>query len=64
LRFRFGNDQRRYLLTLVLLRTVLSRYAVLDPAQWSFALNAYGKPEIANPGHTSASASTSRIQTG
>ncbi|MDB5780986.1 4'-phosphopantetheinyl transferase family protein [Caballeronia mineralivorans] len=47
--FRFVEDQRRYVVTRALLRTVLSRYAALDPAQWSFALNAYGKPEIGNP---------------
>lgn len=52
LRFRFAEDQRRYVVTRALLRTVLSRYAALDPAQWSFGLNAYGKPEIANPYRT------------
>lgn len=49
LRFRFPGDQRCYVVTRALLRTVLSRYAPLDPSQWLFALNAYGKPEIANP---------------
>jgi 4'-phosphopantetheinyl transferase len=49
LSFRFAEDQRCYVVTRALLRTVLSRYAALDPAQWSFALNAYGKPEIGNP---------------
>jgi len=29
-------------------RTVLSRYADLAPAEWVFASNAYGRPEIAN----------------
>ncbi|CAB3787749.1 4'-phosphopantetheinyl transferase family protein [Pararobbsia alpina] len=49
LRFRFAEDRRCYVVTRALLRTVLSRYAALDPSQWSFALNAYGKPEIGNP---------------
>jgi 4'-phosphopantetheinyl transferase len=49
LRFVFARDQQCYIVTRALLRTVLSRYAALDPAQWLFALNAYGKPEIANP---------------
>jgi 4'-phosphopantetheinyl transferase len=47
--FRFPKDRHCYVVTRALLRTVLSRYAELDPAQWSFALNAYGKPEISNP---------------
>jgi 4'-phosphopantetheinyl transferase len=49
LRFRLPEHRRCYLVTRALLRTVLSRYAKLDPAAWSFAVNAYGKPEIANP---------------
>jgi 4'-phosphopantetheinyl transferase len=48
LRFRFPADQRRYLVTRALLRTVLSRYAEVAPAQWTFLSNAYGKPEISN----------------
>jgi 4'-phosphopantetheinyl transferase len=47
--FRFAEDQRCYVVARALLRTVLSRYAALDPTQWSFVLNAYGKPEIGNP---------------
>ncbi|MFM0069041.1 4'-phosphopantetheinyl transferase family protein [Paraburkholderia aspalathi] len=47
-RFRFAADRRCYLVTRALLRTVLSRYVALEPAQWVFAPNAYGKPEIAN----------------
>lgn len=48
LRFRFPADQRRYLVTRALLRTVLSRYAEVAPAQWTFLSNPYGKPEISN----------------
>ncbi len=47
-RFHFENDQRRYLVTRALVRTVLSRYASISPEQWLFSTNAYGKPEIAN----------------
>ncbi len=48
LRFRFAKDQDRYLITRALVRTVLSRYAAVEPQQWCFAENAYGRPEIAN----------------
>src|SRR5450830_558430 len=47
-RFHFERDQRRYLVTRALVRTVLSRYAPITPKQWSFSTNAYGKPIIAN----------------
>lgn len=47
-RFYFETDRRRYLVTRALLRTVLSRYAPLEPTQWMFSTNEYGKPEIAN----------------
>jgi 4'-phosphopantetheinyl transferase len=47
-RFHFAKDRRRYLVTRALLRTVLSRYAAIPPASWTFSTNAYGRPEIAN----------------
>ena len=47
-RFYFPKDQRRYLITRALVRTVLSRYAPIAPKEWTFSTNAYGKPEIAN----------------
>ena len=47
-RFYFAKDRRRYLVTRALLRTVLSRYAAIPPASWTFSTNAYGRPEIAN----------------
>src|SRR5882724_47227 len=47
-RFYFAKDRRRYLVTRALVRTVLSRYAPVDPRGWIFANNAYGRPEIAN----------------
>lgn len=46
-RFYFEKDQRRYLITRAMVRTVLSRYAQVEPGQWTFSKNAYGRPEIA-----------------
>ncbi|HEY6803098.1 MAG TPA: 4'-phosphopantetheinyl transferase superfamily protein [Pyrinomonadaceae bacterium] len=48
LRFVFERDRRRYLVTRALVRTVLSRYVDVPPAEWNFAANAYGRPEIMN----------------
>ncbi|MCU1350276.1 MAG: 4-phosphopantetheinyl transferase [Acidobacteria bacterium] len=48
-RFYFARDRRRYLVTRALVRTVLSRYAAVEPKNWVFSTNAYGRPEIANP---------------
>lgn len=51
LRFHFARDRRRYLVTRALVRTVLSRYAAIAPGEWTFAVNDYGRPRIANAGH-------------
>jgi 4'-phosphopantetheinyl transferase len=49
LRFYFPKDQRRYLITRALVRTVLSQYVpAVAPSEWVFAPNAYGRPAIAN----------------
>lgn len=45
--FHFADDRLRYLVTRALVRTVLSRYASVAPAAWEFAVNAYGRPEVA-----------------
>jgi 4'-phosphopantetheinyl transferase len=45
-RFHFEKDRTRYLVTRALVRSVLSRYEVVDPADWVFLSNAYGRPEI------------------
>ncbi|ARN76393.1 hypothetical protein BST96_12295 [Oceanicoccus sagamiensis] len=37
-------------ITRALARTVLSRYADIQPAQWSFTKGKHGKPEVNNPG--------------
>ncbi len=46
-RFHFADDGLRYRVTRAMVRTVLSRYAGLAPADWLFTANAYGRPEIA-----------------
>jgi 4'-phosphopantetheinyl transferase len=45
-RFRFERDRLRYLVTRALVRTVLSRYAPVEPAAWRFAPTEYGRPTI------------------
>jgi 4'-phosphopantetheinyl transferase len=47
-RFVYTRDQQRYLVTRALVRTVLSRYTEIAPADLTFATNAYGRPHIAN----------------
>jgi 4'-phosphopantetheinyl transferase len=49
-RYRFEEHQHACLVTRALLRTVLSRYADVDPEDWRFVANEYGRPEIAEPG--------------
>ena len=45
-RLIFERDRRRFLLTRALVRTTLSRYAGVRPADWSFIANVHGRPEI------------------
>lgn len=47
-RFHFARDRRRYLMTRGLIRTLLSRYAPVEPRDWIFENNAYGRPRIVN----------------
>jgi len=47
-RFYFARDRRRYLVTRALVRTVLSRYASIQPSEWMFSMNAYGCPAAVN----------------
>ena len=49
LRFHFDEDQRQYLVTRALIRTVLSGYSGIEPHAWRFKTNAYGRPHIAEP---------------
>jgi 4'-phosphopantetheinyl transferase len=48
-RFRFERDQRRYLVTRVLARTVLSRYQRVRPEHWVFSAGPRGRPQISAP---------------
>jgi 4'-phosphopantetheinyl transferase len=45
-RFHFERDRHRYLVTRAMVRTVLSRYAEVEPREWRFDFNPYGKPSI------------------
>ena len=45
-RFMFPEGRRQFLANRVLIRSVLSRYAAVDPAAWRFTTNAYGRPEL------------------
>ena len=49
-RFALESDATAYVLSHALLRTVLSRYAAVPPAAWSFVANPHGRPEIAASG--------------
>jgi 4'-phosphopantetheinyl transferase len=52
-RFVFPRDRHRFFVTRALVRTVLSRYADVAPADWTFVVNTHGRPEIA-PRHPRA----------
>ncbi|MCE3608229.1 4'-phosphopantetheinyl transferase superfamily protein [Massilia sp. P8910] len=49
IRFYRPDDRLRYLVTRALVRTTLSRYAPVAPADWTFIPNEYGRPAIGNP---------------
>lgn len=48
-RFRFEKHRHEYLVTRALVRSTLSRYAPVPPAEWTFGANAYGCPHVATP---------------
>lgn len=48
-RFVFEKDRRLYLASHILVRRVLSKYAEIPPADWSFAEGENGKPHITGP---------------
>lgn len=48
-RFRFAKDRRRYLVTRALVRTVLSRYAMVRPEEWVFSAGPRGRPRVFSP---------------
>ncbi|MSO62142.1 MAG: 4'-phosphopantetheinyl transferase superfamily protein [Acidobacteria bacterium] len=45
-RLVFERDRQRFLLTRALVRTMLSRYATVAPADWQFMANVHGRPEL------------------
>ena len=51
-RFHFEHDRRLFLATRALVRTVLSNYSAVQPADWRFAVGENGKPCIATPALT------------
>lgn len=48
-RYRFEKDQHDALITRAFVRTVLSQYADIAPADWRFEKGEKDKPEIVNP---------------
>lgn len=46
---RFDRDRLVFLATRILIRSVLSRYAAVAPAEWRFGRGPYGKPECEYP---------------
>jgi len=51
-RFYFEKDRHTYLVTRAMIRTLLTRYADLEPTEWKFEKNDYGRPFIAkSQGH-------------
>ena len=48
-RYVFEKNRHEYLITRALVRSVLSRYAPLRPAAWTFSANEWGCPAIASP---------------
>jgi 4'-phosphopantetheinyl transferase len=49
-RFHFERDRDLFLATRLLVRTTLSRYQEVAPADWRFTANSHGRPEISFPG--------------
>ena len=48
-RYYFAGHRHQYLITRALIRTSLSAYYPVDPAEWRFGKNDYGKPQISYP---------------
>ena len=48
-RYRIERVRHEFLVTRALVRTVLSRYTAMDPVEWRFTTNAYGKPDASSP---------------
>lgn len=48
-RLYFARHRHQFLITRALIRTTLSTYFPVEPADWRFGKNGYGKPEIIQP---------------
>jgi len=48
-RFHFARHRHQYLITRALVRTCLSAYYPVEPADWTFSKNNFGKPWISHP---------------
>jgi 4'-phosphopantetheinyl transferase len=48
-RYRVNEPARTFLAARFLLRSLLSAYGALDPREWRFAANPWGRPYILNP---------------
>lgn len=48
-RFRFDADRNRFITGRALVRHALSRFANVEPADWRFTTNGFGRPQIAGP---------------
>ncbi len=46
--FKFSTDRDLYVASHIFLRRTLSKYASVEPAEWRFKTNHYGKPHISN----------------
>jgi 4'-phosphopantetheinyl transferase len=44
--FRFARDRRMHVVARAALRSVLSRYGDIEPDEWRFSANEYGRPAI------------------
>ncbi len=49
--YHFAKDRHASLVTRAMVRCLLSRYVAVEPSDWRFRSNRYGRPEIAKPGH-------------
>jgi len=48
-RYLIERVRHEFVVTRALVRTVLSKYTGVDPVQWRFTTNAYGKPDAVGP---------------
>lgn len=53
-RYRFATHKKRYLVGRALIRTILSRYMDIDPAQITLAREIHGRPFLPSPNKTGA----------